>query len=349
MVPDAPDHQLGHRVESKLGRLAREHVGDAGEDVGCRHGGEVLLEGEEGHRVRRLDSRPQALRVLVHALHAVDDGVVRDADGRERLGEGDAHVLVVARVQHELHLALGHVRAERLDELAHESLLRARAADGDEDAARLARARALLPKLAVELDVVDEVLRDPVAGEDEPVGRDSHPEEVVVVGRALDEVVRAGHDDEPLRIVVDHEVDDMLEAEGDGEHPHKAVRRDDGRGAGDRLHERPQVLRHLVKHAQRVLVAVLGDHAPQLLDRAPELCRHTRAFRVELVHVDDQLGFGRVDVEQVVEVRRPPRAERPRRRRVRDAVVAESHPDCADDDRLGRRLEAGRAGARSRL
>mmetsp|Transcript_50154 Transcript_50154/g.163870 ORF Transcript_50154/g.163870 Transcript_50154/m.163870 type:complete len:255 (-) Transcript_50154:419-1183(-) len=182
-----------------------------------------------------------------------------------------------------------------------------------------------------------------------PVGRDSHPEEVVVVGRALHEVVRAGHDDEPLRIVVDHEVDDMLEAEGDGEHPHKAVRRDDGRGAGDRLHERPQVLRHLVKHAQRVLVAVLGDHAPQLLDRAPELCRHTRAFRVELVHVDDQLGFGRVDVEQVVEVRRPPRAERPRRRRVRDAVVAESHPDCADDDRLGRRLEAGRAGARSRL
>mmetsp|Transcript_24609 Transcript_24609/g.79137 ORF Transcript_24609/g.79137 Transcript_24609/m.79137 type:complete len:350 (+) Transcript_24609:554-1603(+) len=349
MVPDAPDHQLGHRVESELGRLAREHVGDAGEDVGGRHGGEVLLEGEEGHGVRRLDSRPQALRVLVHALHAIHDGVVRDADGRERLGEGDAHVLVVARVQHELHLALGHVRAERLDKLAHEGLLRARAADGDEDAARLARARALFPKLAVKLDVVDEVLWDPVAGEDEPVGWDAHPEQVVVVGRALHEVVRAGDDDEPLRIVVDHQVDDMLEAEGNGEHSHEAVRRDDGRGAGDRLHERPQVLRHLVKDTQRVLVAVLGDHAPQLLHWPSELCRHTRAFRVELVHVDDQLGFGRVDVEQVVEVRRPPRAERPRRRRVRDAVVAESHPDCANNDRLGRRLEAGRAGARSRL
>mmetsp|Transcript_40935 Transcript_40935/g.128538 ORF Transcript_40935/g.128538 Transcript_40935/m.128538 type:complete len:418 (+) Transcript_40935:1654-2907(+) len=340
MVPDAPDHQLGHRVESELGRLAREHVGDAGEDVGGRHGGEVLLEGEEGHGVRRLDSRPQALRVLVHALHAIHDGVVRDADGRERLGEGDAHVLVVARVQHELHLALGHVRAERLDKLAHEGLLRARAADRAKDTRRLACGGAGLACIAVGLDVDDELPRDPVADDLEVLWVDAHLQELVVHGRALDQVDRAGNDVERLRVVVKHEVDDAREAGGDGREADIREAGDDRRVSREGCSERAEVRRDDRELAREVGRRPVGHEvAKHELDGA-ELGLDARDLRVEVVHRLDEGRLLRVEVEQVVEVRLLVHAERPRGCGVGDAVVAVAHPDGAHHD-AALRLQAG--------
>ena len=48
-VANAADHQLWHRVEGELARLAAEHISDTREHVGRGDGGEVLGEREERH------------------------------------------------------------------------------------------------------------------------------------------------------------------------------------------------------------------------------------------------------------------------------------------------------------
>ena len=70
---------------------------------------------------------------------------------------------VVARVEQQLRAAARDALRHRPDQLAHECLLRARAADRAEDTRRLARGGAGLACIAVGLDVDDELPRDPVA------------------------------------------------------------------------------------------------------------------------------------------------------------------------------------------
>ena len=73
---------------------------------------------------------------------------------------------------------------------------------------------------AVGLDVDDEVARRPRAGELELLGLT--PIRSSRSWSALHEVERAGHDDEPLGVVVDHEVDHLGEAARDGEEADEA-------------------------------------------------------------------------------------------------------------------------------
>ena len=64
------------------------------------------------------------------------------------LGFGRLHVRVVRRVEEQLQLALLEARAEGAHELGDEGALRARAADGDEQAHGLARRRTRDARLA---------------------------------------------------------------------------------------------------------------------------------------------------------------------------------------------------------
>ena len=99
-------------------------------------------------------------------------------------------------------------------------------------------------RLAIGLEVVDEILRDPRPRQPQLRGGYPHAQQTMVVGRALDEVDRAWHDDEVLGVVVDDEVDDALEATSHGEQPHEAVRGDDGGVFGHGEQQRLDLLRN---------------------------------------------------------------------------------------------------------
>mmetsp|Transcript_9996 Transcript_9996/g.25884 ORF Transcript_9996/g.25884 Transcript_9996/m.25884 type:complete len:530 (-) Transcript_9996:184-1773(-) len=330
VVPDAADHQLGYGVEGELGWLAGQHVRHAREHVRRRHRRKVVLEREQRHGRLWRATLAELLGEVVHAVHGIDD-VVRS--GAERLDERDAHVLVVTRVEEELDLARCDALFERRHEVGNKRFLGTGSTNGDEDAARLARLGAGDARGAVGLDAIDHVLGDPRAGDAQPIGGDSHAQQVVIVTRTLDQVVSTRDDDEPLGVVVDDEIDHFGEAERDSCETDEAVRRDDRRVLGQTQEDRPQVLRHLVRDAQSRLVTSLGERPPELLHRAAEFGGHPRTLGVEGVHVLDQSRLGRVDVEQVVKVRCAARGNSPRRSSICDAVVAKAHADRAHDER----------------
>mmetsp|Transcript_40380 Transcript_40380/g.130209 ORF Transcript_40380/g.130209 Transcript_40380/m.130209 type:complete len:540 (+) Transcript_40380:334-1953(+) len=339
VVAHAAEHQLWHRVEGELTRLAREHVRDAAQDVGGGDGREVDVEGEDSDGALRLEAGGHAAAKVVHALQRVDERVA-DAEVVEAVGEGLVHVGVVARVEQQLRAAARDALRHRPDQLAHECLLRARAADRAEDTRRLARGGAGLACIAVGLDVDDELPRDPVADDLEVLRVDAHLQELVVHGRALDQVDRAGDDVEGLRVVVKHEVDDAREAGGDGREADIREAGDDRRVAREGCRERAEVRRDDRELAREVGRRPVGHEvAKHELDGA-ELGLDARDLRVEVVHRLDEGRLLRVEVEQVVEVRLLVHAERPRGCGVSDAVVAISHPDGAHHD-AALRLQAG--------
>mmetsp|Transcript_58162 Transcript_58162/g.118987 ORF Transcript_58162/g.118987 Transcript_58162/m.118987 type:complete len:255 (-) Transcript_58162:755-1519(-) len=248
VVAHPTDHELRHRVERELGGLADENVGDAGEEVSSSNSREVVIEREQRRPVRSLPPRTRRVNEAVHALDVLHHSVLPrfDAHGSEGLFEGCLHVLVVPRIQHHLNGALADVLFESDQQVRHKMLLCAGATDRNEKAQRLARFQAFLANFAILVDVFDEVTWDPVARKAQVLGGNAHLQEVRVVGGALDKVDGARRNDEPLRVVVDHEVDHVLESRGDGGMPYQRVCGDDRSVLRKSEEEGAYVLSHLV-------------------------------------------------------------------------------------------------------
>mmetsp|Transcript_12099 Transcript_12099/g.41115 ORF Transcript_12099/g.41115 Transcript_12099/m.41115 type:complete len:297 (-) Transcript_12099:216-1106(-) len=253
---------------------------------------------------------------------------------------------MVARVEEQLGATGAHEGPQGRDEVHDEAPLGAGAAHGHEEAQRAPRARPRGACGRVHSRVLHELPWDPVTSKAHLGGRDAHAQEGVQVGRALDEVERAGDDDEPLGVVVDDEVDHTRKARGDRCHAHQAVRRDDRRPLVQAREQRLEVLSHLPGGPQRVLVPVAGERAPEALHGAAELRGEARAPRVGPVRRLDELRLGRIDREEVVEVGSTRAALHPRGSRVSDTEMAEAHADGAQHHGGGGRGRARRAALR---
>mmetsp|Transcript_12462 Transcript_12462/g.27428 ORF Transcript_12462/g.27428 Transcript_12462/m.27428 type:complete len:407 (+) Transcript_12462:543-1763(+) len=337
MIAYPPHHDLGKAIKGKLRRLGEKNVNRAAHDVRGRDGGKVIIEREKRHAFLRIVVGEKRIAELVHSFHGVDGGVGKPTFV-EFVYEGLPHMLVVPGVQENLHGSVLDQGGDGTDERRDEFPLGTRPADGNEKTegrllfVRLSNDRAADPAIAVGPNVGDEVVGTPVSGDAHVLLRHAHPTQVAVVSGPLHQVETSRGHDEPLRMVVDDQVDDLGKPRGDGGARHETVGAHDGGFAVESAQEGRDELSHLVGGAEAVGVPALGGGAPGFFGGPADLAGDAGSFRVEGVHVLDQgrlVGGG--DVQEVVEESAASGIGRsPGRGGVGDAVVAETHAYGAD-------------------
>ena len=198
MVSDATNVQFGNAVKGQFGRFATENVRDATQDIRRGDGRKVLVKGKERHvlvgLVRRFEESLLKAAHTGRILHRikVEAALVQD------LQKGRFHVLVVARVQKELHFAVLDERRQRLDKVDNELALGPGSADGNQDANGFLGCGSLDATQTVRVNVLHHVSGTPVSRPLQFVGFDAHAQEGVIVDGSLHNVERPWHREKPL-------------------------------------------------------------------------------------------------------------------------------------------------------
>mmetsp|Transcript_11778 Transcript_11778/g.31110 ORF Transcript_11778/g.31110 Transcript_11778/m.31110 type:complete len:382 (+) Transcript_11778:542-1687(+) len=251
------------------------------------------------------------------------------------------HEAVVAAVDEELHPAAFQQRPHTEDEALNVLLLGSGAAYRHQEPRGLLLLAALDARLAVGPRVQGDVSGHPMSRVLQRRGRDAHGQELGVVRGRLNQVVGPGNQDEVLRVVVDHQVDDGLDAAGHRNLPDPRVRSDQRDVLRQRLHERLQLLGEQAAESQRVDAARQHHLGPNFVHDATNVRGDAGRLGVHVVHRGHPLCLRAVDSQDVDEERVSAQFQGPSDGGVRDAVVPESHPHRPHDDRLPLQVRQG--------
>mmetsp|Transcript_14900 Transcript_14900/g.22330 ORF Transcript_14900/g.22330 Transcript_14900/m.22330 type:complete len:278 (+) Transcript_14900:340-1173(+) len=268
MISNTANHQLWNRIKSQFRRFASKNICNSTEDIRRRHSGEVSTKRKERHGGFGFIPSQEIITESTHSLSRIDGIILLNTNFFQDILECSLHMNMISRIQKQLHLFGFHQWSKRFHILTNELPLRSCSPDRNQDTTWFEFRRCGTGNSSCTIlgNVLDEVTWDPMSCELNIFGRDAHFEKVLIIHRSLYEIQAAGYNDEPLRMVINDEVDDFGEPRSDGCKSDIAVSGNNGCIEGNIFEQRTKMYGGQSTNTKRITISREHGFAPCLLD-----------------------------------------------------------------------------------